>query len=249
MSHDHFKGKSALEHLKDARVRTAQETGASHGVEAPGHLLSGSDAAKETALITTLVWLVLTFFEVPANHRMLMLALGLLGWIIWKVGRSALLAWARLGKLHRVISEEKREIEVNREQEREELTEMYEARGFSGKLLEDVIDVLMADDNRLLQVMLEEELGLSLESYVHPLKQAFGCFIGVVASSILLWISLALFSTLGLIIMGLLVVIVAAWITARLDRNAPLPEIIWNLAIYTISSGATLFLTRYFVGR
>lgn len=249
MSHDHFQGKSPLEHLKDARVRTAQETGEAHGVEAPGHLLSGSDAAKETALITTLVWLVLTLFEVPAGHRMLMLALGFLGWTIWKVGRSALLAWARLGKLHRVISEEKREIEVNREQEREELTEMYEARGFKGKLLEDVIDVLMADDNRLLQVMLEEELGLSLESYVHPLKQAFGCAIGVIGASILLWISLALFSTTGLIIMGLTIVIVAAWITARLDRNAPLPEIIWNLAIYAISSGATLFLTRYFVGR
>ncbi len=249
MTHNHFKGKSALEHLKDARVRTAQETGDSHGVEAPGHLLAGSDAAKETALITTLVWLVLTLFEVAPHQRMLMLALGFLGWIIWKVGRSALLAWARLGKLHRVIGEEKREIETNREQEREELTEMYAARGFSGKQLEDVIDVLMADDNRLLQVMLEEELGLSLESYVHPLKQAFGCAIGVVGASILLWISLAIFGTYGLLCTGLFVVIIAAYITAKLDRNPPLPEIVWNLAVYALSSGATLFLTRFFVER
>ena len=32
----------------------------------------------------------------------------------------------------------------------------------------------MADGDRLLRVMLEEELGFSLEVYDHPLKQALG---------------------------------------------------------------------------
>ncbi len=38
----------------------------------------------------------------------------------------------------------------------------------------------MADDNRLLRVMLEEELGLTLEAYEHPLKQAFGALLRIV---------------------------------------------------------------------
>ena len=59
---------------------------------------------------------------------------------------------------------------------------MYEQKGLSGDLLDQVIEVLMADDNRLLRVMLEEELGLTLESYEHPLKQAAGAGLGVLSA-------------------------------------------------------------------
>ncbi|MCI5052969.1 MAG: VIT1/CCC1 transporter family protein [Simkaniaceae bacterium] len=242
--HDHFKGKSALEHLADARVRTAKETGACHGIEAPGHLMAGADAAKETALITTIVWLVLESFPATEGMRMLMLCLGFIGWLVWKIGRSALLAWGRLDKLHRVIAEEKKEIDTNREQEREELTEMYRARGFSGKLLDDVIDVLMADDNRLLEVMLDEELGLRLESFEHPLKQAFGCGVGVFGAAILLWIGLLLGHTIGLVIAGLVVIYAASWMSSKLERNARIPAIVWNMAIFVLGTGSTWFLTR-----
>ncbi len=90
------------------------------------------------------------------------------------MGRSAWLGWSRLERLHRILAQEKWEIEHNREQEREELGVLYAAKGFEGKLLEDVLDVLMADGDRLLKVMVEEELGLTLESQVHPLKQGLG---------------------------------------------------------------------------
>ena len=58
--------------------------------------------------------------------------------------------------------EERFEIAHHRGQEKEELTELYALKGFKGELLDQVINVLMADDNRLLSVMLEEELGLEL---------------------------------------------------------------------------------------
>ena len=91
-----------------------------------------------------------------------------IGWLFWKLGRSSLLGWARLERLHRLIQQEQWEIEHHRAQEKEELTAMYHQKGLTGKLLEQVIEVLMADDNRLLRVMLEEELGLTLETYEHP---------------------------------------------------------------------------------
>jgi hypothetical protein len=104
----------------------------------------------------------------------LMLSLFSFGWAVWKTGRSALLGWGRMERLHRLIEEERWEIQHHRAQERRELGEMYRAKGFDGKLLEEVLDVLMSDDNRLLKVMLEEELGLTLEAYEHPLRQAIG---------------------------------------------------------------------------
>ena len=156
----HFKGREVAEHLKEARKKGAFAASEIHGTELPGHLSAGTDSAKETALVLLLFWLLLQPFDLAPLP---LLGLFAVGWLIWKTGRSALLGWARLERLHRVIEEERYEIEHHRDQERQELKELYYAKGFEGKMLDDVIEVLMADDNRLLQVMLEEELGLSLE--------------------------------------------------------------------------------------
>ena len=98
-----------------------------------------------------------------------------------------MLGWSRLERLHRVIEEERWEIEHHRPQEREELRALYAAKGLRENSSMRSIEVLMADDNRLFQVMLEEELGLTLEAYEHPLKQAFGAFFGAHCSALCLF--------------------------------------------------------------
>ena len=99
----------------------------------------------------------------------------------WKTARSALLGWARVERFHRVIEEERWEIEHHRAARKARAYRNVPGKGLTGKFLEEVIDVLMADDNRLLRVMLEEELGITLEAYEHPLKQAAGAFCGSVS--------------------------------------------------------------------
>src|SRR6185295_12766345 len=84
-----------------------------------------------------------------------------------------------------VLEQERWEIEHHRQQERDELKELYRAKGFEGKLLEDVLDVLMADDDRLLKVMLEEEMGLQLAQLDHPMKQGLGAAFGALVSGFL----------------------------------------------------------------
>ena len=185
----HFKGKSVPEHLKEARKKGALLKAEIHGSEAPSHVIAATESMKLLTITLLIGWLI----------QLSLQTLGLLsfGLILFIAARSALNGWSRMQRLHRVIEEERFEIEHHRHQEREELSEIYEAKGFSGKLLEEVIDCLMADDNRLLQIMLEEELGLSLEQYEHPLKQSAFALLGALISAVLCLIGYILLTHLG----------------------------------------------------
>ncbi|MBS0648225.1 MAG: VIT1/CCC1 transporter family protein [Verrucomicrobia bacterium] len=232
MKTDHFEGKSVLEHLKAARAKGALASAEIHGTEISGHQAAAADAARDTAVCLIVLWILF-----PAQPKLYFLfAAGLL---IWKMGRSALLGWARLERLHRLIEEERWEIEHEREQEKEELAALYQAKGLTGKLLDEVVTVLMADDNRLLHIMLEEEMGLALEVYEHPLKQSVGAGLGVAFATVLFAGGYFLFSPL---VATVLTVATAAFIVAKLEKNRCLEAVIWNLAVVAFTAGAVYFL-------
>lgn len=228
---EHFQGKSVVEHLKEARSRGALASAEVHGAEMPGHLAAGADACKETALVFLLLWALFQHLPLSQGQILLFLLFFSCGWLIWKTGRSALLGWARLERLHRLIEQERWEIEHHRGQEREELTELYRLKGFSGKLLEEAIDVLMADDNRLLRVMLEEELGLTLETYEHPLKQAFGAAFGVMLTAALLLLGCWTVPQWGVPVLSGLALILGSAFGAKREGNRALPSVVWHLSI------------------
>ena len=235
---NHFKGKEALAHVIDARMRGKLACAEIHGTELPGHLAAGADAAKESAFYLLILWILM------GNGSHLPMLVFVCGLLVWKIGRSAILGWSRLERLHRVIEEERYEIEHHRAQEKEELKALYAAKGFSHKLLDEVVEVLMADDNRLLQVMLEEELGLNLGSHEHPLKQAFGALIGVIGSAIIMSIGLFFLPSWGGPLCSALVIACAAALTAHLERNRKLPSIIWNLAIALLGASIAYFFAE-----
>lgn len=244
----HFKGKDALEHVIEARIRGYKAREEIHGTEIPGHYSAAADAAKETALILLILWTL--FRTMPISLDLFLYSLFFIfitGWLIWKVGRSAILGYSRLERLHRLIEEERWEIEHHRAQEKEELAALYAAKGFSGKLLDEVVHVLMADDNRLLQVMLEEELGLNLGSYEHPLKQATGALVGAVGSALIMSFGFFLLPAWGPPLCACIVISLAAASSAQLERNKIFPLIIWNLATAAVAVGAVYFITQIFM--
>ncbi|HLB52556.1 MAG TPA: VIT1/CCC1 transporter family protein [Chlamydiales bacterium] len=246
MKHPHFKGKEALQHVIDARIKGKLASSEIHGTELPGHYSAGADAAKETAFLLLLFWTLFTNLHFPdANIHRISLIL-IIGWLFWKVGRSAILGYLRLQRLHRLIEEERWEIEHHRPQEKEELKALYAAKGFSGPLLNEVIDVLMADDNRLLQVMLEEELGLTLGSFEHPLKQASGAAIGVLVSSMLLWATFLFLPTWGTPLIAGLIIAITSFLVARFEKGEKLPAMIWNLAVAALALAIAFFSAEVF---
>lgn len=239
---DHFQGKDPLTHVLEARRKGKIASSEIHGAELPGHYCAAADSAKETALLLLVLWTLLTEIGLPADqiHWFLVVFLG--GWLVWRVGRSAILGWSRLERLHRVIEEERWEIEHRRGQEKDELKALYAAKGFSGRLLDEAVEVMMADDNRLLQVMLTEELGLSLESFEHPLKQAFGSAVGVIGASVILAFGLFALPWWGTALSAALVISLSAGTTAQMEKNRPAPAIVWNLAVAALSAAASYLL-------
>ena len=243
--HAHFEGKSAFEHLKSARLKGKIASSEIHGEEPSGHFIAACDSAKEVAIYLSLVWMLLTPFSLTLSHHLLLLSLFSLGLIIWKTTRSALLGWSRLERLHRLIEQERWEIEHHRAQEKEELIEMYAAKGFKGKQLDDIINVLMADDNRLLMVMLEEELGLSIESFEHPLKQSLGALIGSLCSVIFCFIGMISWGLNGLLIATFILLIATGYIASKALKNYVIKGFVWNVSISFLTLGTVYFLSRF----
>lgn len=245
----HFKGKEALEHVIAARIKGRAASSEIHGAELPGHYNAAFDAAKETALILLILWTLLTEVGLAQSSIHLLLLSFMIGFLFWKTGRSAILGWSRLERLHRLIEEERWEIEHHRPQEKEELRVLYAAKGFSGKLLDESVDTLMADDNRLLQVMLEEELGLQLESYEHPLKQAFGAFLGVLIAVLGMSLGLFLLPWWGFALTAGVLIGVASYLSAHFEKNNHLTAIVWNVSTAILGTTVAYFVAKILLSK
>lgn len=231
MSQDHFKGKDALQHMVEVQATGKFASSEIHGAETPGYIFAATDAAREITVALLLISLILSHFEFVPEQVFAMLFSFAASFIFWKMGRAAWLSWSRLERLHRVMDEERHEIEYNRSQEREELKALYQAKGFSGKLLDEVVDVLMADGDRALRVMLEEEMGFRLEENEHPLIQGLGAAAGALLAAVFLLLAQVTESNLVIVGTAVLVFAVSCFSTARREHNKVIPATVWNLGI------------------
>lgn len=245
----HFQGKDAIGHVAEAQASGIITAAEAHGLETPGSISAAADSARESALFFILLWTIFANFLMNVSQSMLLLAILAAGWLIWKTGRSAWLGWYRLERLHRIIAQERWEIEHNRPQEREELAVLYSAKGFEGPLLEDVLDVLMADGDRLLKVMVEEELGLRLGNYQHPLIQCFGAAIGTLSAFLLCWLGWLLQPEWGVFLGATIALIAGTVISAYSDKNQYIRAVVWNLGIAFFAWGVVNYLIDFFFFR
>ena len=87
--------------------------------------------------------------------------------------------------------------------------------------------------------MLEEELGLSLHTHEHPLKQACGAGIGVLAAAALMLLG---FHFQLEPLAAFIALVAASIVAARGARNRAVQAVIWNLSVAALSYGVIYFL-------
>jgi VIT1/CCC1 family predicted Fe2+/Mn2+ transporter len=78
------------------------------------------------------------------------------------------------------IKREESEIESVPDKERQEIEEIYKAKGFQGDVLKSVVNTITSNKKVWLKTMLTEELGLNLQIVGNPLRGAlvmFGSFL------------------------------------------------------------------------
>ena len=83
------------------------------------------------------------------------------------------------------IDRENWEIENKPEVEREEIEDIYKAKGFTGKDLDMIVNKIISDKKVWLNTMLTEELNLNLDIAGHPLKSALIMFVSFLVGGIL----------------------------------------------------------------
>lgn len=241
---EHFKGKDPLTHVAEKQAQGMITSREVHGVELPGSTFSFIEGARTSALMLTLLYVILMPFEWDNGDLGRLIALFGLGLVIWLTGRTAWLGWLRLERLHRILAQEKWEIENNRPQEREELKVLYGAKGFEGELLEEVVDVLMADEGRLLQVMIQEEMGFTLENIEHPLRQAVYAAVGSLLALIIALLGLYVWEW-GLPAFCLSLIALLSSYAAYKADNRPINAGVWGFGLALLATGSIYFLTNY----
>ena len=125
-------------------------------------------SARDTLLLVFLLWATMQGFGNSGSSEFMLtaMAVGIALFFGVATGRATHL---QVQYFSDELERERSEIRDNFEHECEEVRELYAAKGFHGTLLDQVVETLTADDDRLLKVMMEEELGLLVHHVAHPL--------------------------------------------------------------------------------
>lgn len=86
---------------------------------------------------------------------------------------------------YKELAREKMEMRTMPQAERQEIVDLYRARGFKGKLLNQVVNKIVSDKKVWLDTMMREELKMSPEDYLNPVWDAWVVGLASVVGSLI----------------------------------------------------------------
>lgn len=137
------------------------------------------------------------------------------------------------------------------EKEKEEIRDIYRAKGFTGELLEQVVETITANRERWVDVMMKEELEMALPAE-SPVKKAAATFIsfflvGLIPLLTYVWHALhpivesSLF-TVSCILTSIAFILIG-WLKSYITETSR-----WRSMVETLLLGGVAAITAYFVG-
>jgi len=173
------------DHISEARQRARRAFAAEPHVGTVDDARQAIGRARDGAVLVWLLWIVLEVFAPGVPVAGVLVAAGA-GIAVFLGLMAALAIRAQLAHYESELHRERSEILTDFEHERAEVRELYAAKGFQPPLLDQVVDTLCADNDRLLKVMMEEELGLFFQNLHHPVLVGLWNGAGALVGSLLL---------------------------------------------------------------
>jgi vacuolar iron transporter family protein len=234
-------------HLESARRRARGLFAAEVAHDRPYELVHAATAGRDAVVIILLLWAILRGVH-AGDHGWPALLAAAIAMAVYTGISNAIAIYAQLRYWESELVRERDEIRAQPEFERDELRELYRAKGFSGELLEQVIDTICSDEERLLKVMLEEELGIFFEQRNHPvLTGAMTATASLVSG---LAVALAAGSGRSGVTIGVTAVVLAALCVLRNGRAVR--DVVESFARWAILAGVVAgmayLLGKTFVG-
>jgi VIT1/CCC1 family predicted Fe2+/Mn2+ transporter len=195
-------------------------------------------------LVTTLVFIMAVSEIAPAKLLMVVLGEVMAGGISMSLG-GYLSARTAKQILDQRIATERYEIEHEPEEERAELLSIYRDKGFTGPLLQNVVNHLTANKERWHQAMVHDELGVVEDTRINPLLEGLQIGLSFVLGGLIPTIPLLLslpqakWWAYGL---TALTALVLGAIKARYTRQGPVRAGLEFLVVVTLGSLAGVAL-------
>ncbi len=240
------------DHVSDARHRARQI------LSGEAHLGDVDDwrqaliSARDGLILVWVIWVGMRGMGVTDHAGRILVSAGL-GISLYLGMTTAIATRLRLRYYESELDRERREIRDRPEHEREEVRTLYAAKGFQGALLERVTDVLCADDDRLLKLMMEEELGLFIHHINHPLLVGVWNGLGAAGATLLLATPICFqmpISTEVWMPSSVAILLVALAVTsARVTHRGVVPVMASWLAAAGLTGGFTYFAAEFLAGR
>jgi len=139
------------------------------------------------------------------------------------------------------IAREKWEIENKPDDERNEIREIYEAKGFSGKDLDMIVEKITSDKKVWLETMLTEELNLNLEIVGSPIKSALRMFVSFLIGGLLPILPFFVFSGLEALFVAIGISVSTSFVVGVIkSKMANTNKLIGGLEMAGLGTGVAL---------
>lgn len=236
------------DHLTEARLRARRMLSGESHVGAVDDWRRALISARDALILIWLIWLALHGFGDPPFSGLMLsaMAIGLALLVGMSTARST---HSQVEYYTAELERERGEIRDNFEEECEEIRALYAAKGFREPLLDQIVQTLAADDDRLLKVMMEEELGLAMYHINHPLIVGVWNFGAALAAGLALAVPVCFLNAdlahWWMAIGGSVLLLIVSGIAAMATQRGALEFFTVGMIMAGVSGGVVYFLAQW----